>query len=164
MGDDQRLADVERRLATATGLLRDWLDHRHPHGFLVGETRAFLNDTEPAESRRARICGLCGHVMTMTSCGSAQANGVPLCHTDDHDCYHRWTVYGARPAEPAEPRQPVKCPVCNGQGTVSRPPWTAGDQETWATSSVNIYKCCACDGSGLVSEAAASTRDGEETP
>jgi hypothetical protein len=22
---------------------------------------------------------------------------VRLCHSDDHSCYHRWTVYGARP-------------------------------------------------------------------
>lgn len=50
-----------------------------------------------------RVCALCGHVMTLDRCGSAGAheNGhvIYLCHTDDHDCYHRWTVYRERPAD-----------------------------------------------------------------
>lgn len=46
-------------------------------------------------------CSLCGHTMTFPACGSASVyeNGrrFDLCHADDHDCYHAWTVYGARP-------------------------------------------------------------------
>lgn len=44
-----------------------------------------------------KVCGLCGHEITLDRCGSASADGVPLCHHDTHSCYHRWTVYGARP-------------------------------------------------------------------
>ena len=28
------------------------------------------------------------------------------------------------------------CPVCDGHGTVTRPPWIAGDQPTWTSSDV----------------------------
>lgn len=38
-------------------------------------------------------CGYCGHD---PACGFAEDRGVRLCHTDDHSCYHRWTVYGER--------------------------------------------------------------------
>jgi hypothetical protein len=55
--------------------------------------------------RRPECCGLCGHAMILARCGSAGVYGpdgdyVPLCHADDHSCYHRWTVYRDRPAEP----------------------------------------------------------------
>lgn len=40
-------------------------------------------------------CVLCGHD---PACGvSAVGPDQYTCHTDDHSCYHRWTVYGARP-------------------------------------------------------------------
>jgi len=47
-------------------------------------------------------CALCGHEMTLATCGSAgvfypDGEQLYLCHADDHDCYHAWTVYGARP-------------------------------------------------------------------
>lgn len=42
----------------------------------------------------ARIpCALCGQV----ALGHAEADGVRLCHATERSCYHRWTVYGARP-------------------------------------------------------------------
>lgn len=47
---------------------------------------------------------------------------------------------------------PHTCPVCNGQKTVSRPPWIAGDQPTWTSSGVEIYPCPTCDGNGIVWE------------
>jgi DnaJ-class molecular chaperone len=47
-------------------------------------------------------------------------------------------------------KQPFTCPVCNGHGTVSRPPHIAGDQLTWADSSTRTYECQACNGSGIV--------------
>ena len=31
-----------------------------------------------------------------------EADGQPLCHVDDHSCYHRWTVYGERPVDVTE--------------------------------------------------------------
>ena len=46
--------------------------------------------------------------------------------------------------------QPYACPVCNGQGTVSRPPWIAGDQLTWESGSTEFFLCPACEGTGLV--------------
>lgn len=42
------------------------------------------------------------------------------------------------------------CPVCNGAGTVQRPPWIAGDQPTWATDSTQTYECKACKGTGII--------------
>lgn len=32
------------------------------------------------------------------------------------------------------------CPVCNGYGTVSRPPNIAGDLTTWVSNTLEIYK------------------------
>lgn len=48
-------------------------------------------------------CALCGHD---PACGSAsvttqvgtEVSEYRLCHDDGHSCYHRWTVYGQRPA------------------------------------------------------------------
>jgi hypothetical protein len=51
-----------------------------------------------------RICALCGHNMMLDQCGYATITmaavvdqEIFLCHTDDHDCYHAWTIYGERP-------------------------------------------------------------------
>ena len=42
------------------------------------------------------------------------------------------------------------CPVCSGTGLVSRPPYVAGDQQTWSTSSCGPWPCKACSGTGMV--------------
>ena len=49
---------------------------------------------------------------------------------------------------------PHKCPVCNGQGLVNCPPWVAGDQESWVSSSAGPYPypCKVCNGTGIVWE------------
>jgi hypothetical protein len=47
-------------------------------------------------------------------------------------------------------RRPYKCPVCDGAGHVSRPPWVAGDQNTWIASDVATHSCHACSGTGIV--------------
>lgn len=39
-----------------------------------------------------------------------------------------------------------KCPVCDGSGLVSRPPWVAGDRLTWADTSTGPYTCPTCHG------------------
>ena len=49
---------------------------------------------------------------------------------------------------------PHTCPVCNGYGTVSKPPWVAGDQATWVSTSVDPYPCPACGGAGVLWEEA----------
>jgi Ribonuclease G/E len=43
-----------------------------------------------------------------------------------------------------------KCPVCDGTGKVSRPPWIAGDVEHWSTSSSEMYECKACNGECII--------------
>lgn len=43
-----------------------------------------------------------------------------------------------------------KCPVCDGTGLVSRPPWIAGDQSYWIGSSSGPYTCKACGGSCVI--------------
>lgn len=46
-------------------------------------------------------------------------------------------------------RKPHCCPVCNGQGTVSKPPWVPGDVHIW-TGGSSGYVCPTCGGSGIV--------------
>lgn len=48
------------------------------------------------------------------------------------------------------PRRPFCCPVCNGAGTVSRPPYVAGDQPMWTANNTGPYPCKACGGCGIV--------------
>jgi len=43
-----------------------------------------------------------------------------------------------------------QCPVCNGHGTISKPPWVAGDKLTWSDIGTGLYKCKACDGTGVL--------------
>ena len=45
---------------------------------------------------------------------------------------------------------PFKCPVCEGQGTVSKPPWIAGDVHTWVDCALRTYPCPACGGTGII--------------
>lgn len=47
---------------------------------------------------------------------------------------------------------PHTCPVCGGQGTVSKPPWIAGDQNEWVSGTLEPYSCKACAGAGIVWE------------
>lgn len=47
---------------------------------------------------------------------------------------------------------PHACPVCRGHGTVSKPPYVAGDQDSWAGSGTGSYPCHACSGTGIVWE------------
>jgi len=48
--------------------------------------------------------------------------------------------------------EPHGCPVCHGQGTVSKPPYIAGDQPTWTASNSTPYPCPACNGTGVIWE------------
>lgn len=41
------------------------------------------------------------------------------------------------------------CPKCNGQGTVSKPPYIAGDIHQWSSSSV-IFNCDVCNGAKVL--------------
>ena len=47
---------------------------------------------------------------------------------------------------------PHCCPVCNGAGTTAKPPYVAGDQETWDAYDCRLYPCPACKGTGIVWE------------
>jgi len=42
------------------------------------------------------------------------------------------------------------CPKCNGQGTVSKPPWIDGDINTWTDSQVGGYTCNLCGGKKVI--------------
>jgi hypothetical protein len=49
--------------------------------------------------------------------------------------------------------KPHKCPVCDGTGLVSRPPYIAGDINEWVSgTSAMTWTCCACSGTGIVWE------------
>jgi len=43
-----------------------------------------------------------------------------------------------------------KCPKCDGQGTVSKPPYIAGDVFEWCSSS-GLYQCNVCNGAKIIS-------------
>ena len=43
-----------------------------------------------------------------------------------------------------------KCPVCNGTGLVSRPPWVAGDMPGWSSTGTGPYPCRTCGGTGTL--------------
>lgn len=42
------------------------------------------------------------------------------------------------------------CPNCQGQKIVSKPPWVAGDQDSWTSSSTGTYPCPTCMGKGYI--------------
>lgn len=52
---------------------------------------------------------------------------------------------------------PHKCPVCNGAGTISGPPYVAGDQPTWGDSGTQPYPCPACEETGIIWEPSLSS-------
>lgn len=41
------------------------------------------------------------------------------------------------------------CPLCQGQGRVSKPPWIAGDQQTWVDTQTS-HVCHICNGVGII--------------
>ena len=43
-----------------------------------------------------------------------------------------------------------KCPVCDGTGLLSRPPYVAGDVEIFTSGSSGPWKCEKCDGNGML--------------
>jgi hypothetical protein len=42
-----------------------------------------------------------------------------------------------------------KCPKCDGQGTVSKPPYIAGDVYEWSCTSI-IHQCDVCNGLKII--------------
>lgn len=47
---------------------------------------------------------------------------------------------------------PHKCPVCDGAGSISRPPWIPGDVPQWLASDTASHPCNACGGTGVLWE------------
>ena len=43
-----------------------------------------------------------------------------------------------------------KCPVCDGTGLVSKPPWVAGDVSVWVDSQAGPHICHVCQGRGII--------------
>lgn len=62
---------------------------------------------------------------------------------------HVASVFKLRDGATEEP-QCARCPVCNGMGQQSRPPFVAGDAQTWVDAGVMTYPCPACAGTGVV--------------
>lgn len=96
-------------------------------------------------------------------CGAAEAPGWV-------DGWHGWTCGSKNMAHHGDPvqfaqsincakaegaasitQQPVphKCPKCDGQGIVSKPPWVAGDVFQW-TSSQTTFTCDVCHGEKII--------------
>jgi DnaJ-class molecular chaperone len=48
--------------------------------------------------------------------------------------------------------EPYKCPVCNGKGIITTPPWLPGNAEGWLDSTTKPYPCKACKGTGIIWE------------
>lgn len=48
------------------------------------------------------------------------------------------------------PRIHQKCPVCDGQGTVSKPPWVDGDVTHWVDGQARGHTCKRCNGIGTI--------------
>ena len=65
--------------------------------------------------------------------------------TDDPVPLFRYDI----PQQTSLEKCPHKCPVCDGQGIVSKPPHIAGDQLTW-TDNQTSHTCHACNGAGVV--------------
>ena len=42
-----------------------------------------------------------------------------------------------------------KCPKCDGQGTVSKPPWIPGDVNHWASTATS-WPCDVCNGAKVL--------------
>ena len=42
------------------------------------------------------------------------------------------------------------CPKCNGQGTVSKPPWIDGDIYQWVGTSAGGHICNVCNGAKII--------------
>lgn len=55
------------------------------------------------------------------------------------------------PVKPANGGQWQKCPKCDGQGIVSKPPWIAGDQNTW-TDTQTSHTCNLCNGQMVIKQ------------
>lgn len=47
-------------------------------------------------------------------------------------------------------KTPFACPTCCGHKTVQKPPWIAGDQQTWVSSDYTPYPCPSCNGTGII--------------
>jgi hypothetical protein len=57
--------------------------------------------------------------------------------------------------------KPHKCPVCDGAGLVSRPPWIAGDVPGWSSSDCAPHPCKPCFGTGIVWELTTPTTESQ---
>ena len=42
-----------------------------------------------------------------------------------------------------------KCPKCDGQGIVSKPPWVAGDVHEWSSTDTS-WTCDVCNGAKIL--------------
>lgn len=46
--------------------------------------------------------------------------------------------------------KPHRCPICQGQGHVSTPPWVGGDAGLKSSAVTELYTCSACNQTGVL--------------
>jgi hypothetical protein len=51
---------------------------------------------------------------------------------------------------PSQPQRWQACPVCNGAGSVTRPPWVPGDVQTWYGGASAGHVCPTCKGARML--------------
>lgn len=74
---------------------------------------------------------------------------MPLILTLSHPELKTLPSAGEAP-ELRAPTEWQKCPVCDGQGLVNRPPHIAGDQMTWSSTNAAPHPCRRCIGTGTI--------------
>ena len=117
--------------------------------------RLKLNGGLKMQNKEEKICLLCGGGMkeyvTRFKCRKCHnevakdgiskvlMNNSPKKHSENLSC-----VANVMPCVPYQ-----VCPKCNGQGQVTKPPYIAGDQNTWSSSSA-ISQCDVCNGQKII--------------
>lgn len=56
------------------------------------------------------------------------------------------------------------CPKCHGQGTTNKPPWVAGDQMTWDSTTAMNHICNVCNGAKIIPQAKVELSGEPKTP
>mgnify|MGYP001595488580 CR=1 FL=1 len=80
---------------------------------------------------------------------------IEQCHCelydgDCSDCNGQYSTCRYMIKRNCQSSKPYKCPICNGTGLVSRPPYIAGDVSLWSASNQITWGCPACKGAKII--------------
>lgn len=96
-------------------------------------------------------CPVCGQIHDLSTGGCP--NSIPNCcypSQNESCCPTCGRPYHSEPTklniDCTYHQKPYVCPVCNGQGIVSKPPNIPGDVNQWVSSGTGGYTCPACKG------------------